>query len=146
MLLVIVAASVIVAWGSDTTSDNSQIELPKPTGAGHYCRHYPKAALGSYAEGFVQLSFNIGTDGKVSNEAIATSSGNPDLDQAAIKCASDFVYEPATLKGTPLVCPWMTIVSFCLDTQCHERASQAGHQMSDAQKARPPCSLPDASK
>jgi protein TonB len=146
MFLEIVAASIIAASGSEATSDSAQIMLPKPKGPGHYCRHYPAAALRVRAEGYVQLSFNIGTDGKVSHEAVVTSSKNSDLDQGAISCASGFVYEPATRNGVALECPWMTIVSFCLDRQCRESATQAGKLMSAAQKLRPPCSLPEASK
>jgi TonB family protein len=79
---------------------------PAPTGAPHSCNQYPAAELASHIEGTSTLRFRIGTDGEPKEIAIAKSSGNANLDQAAIACVTGWKYAPATKSGKPVETAW----------------------------------------
>lgn len=60
---------------------------------------YPTSAIRNCEQGLVTLSLVIGTDGRVSNARLVTSSGHPALDDAALKVARDWRYTPARRGG-----------------------------------------------
>src|SRR5437762_1235350 len=74
---------------------------PTPDGPSHICNQYPASALRKGAEGFAALSFIIDADGSVKDISIAESSGNSDLDKAAISCVTTWRYRAARLNGRP---------------------------------------------
>jgi TonB family protein len=88
----------------------------RPTAAGpmHICgaAHYPIEALREQAEGSVELSFHVTIQGTVSDVTVETSSGNTYLDQAAVACASAWLYHPATKNGVPVEVPWTAMINF----------------------------------
>lgn len=77
-------------------------------GRPHYCGDtYPQAAAASGASGTSKLRFTITADGFVSGPVIEQSSGNGDLDAAALQCVLAWRYKPATNKdGQPVAAPW----------------------------------------
>ncbi|MBV9992322.1 MAG: TonB family protein [Alphaproteobacteria bacterium] len=105
-LLAIVASPALADAGTDTS--------PSPDGAHSCADRYPVAALRAHAEGSTVMSFTIRKDGSVSDQKIARSSGNPDLDAAAMSCVPEWRYKPATKDGKPVDAPWQAAVQWKL--------------------------------
>ena len=104
MLRQVASASVPKAFGPHATEPHSfamQLEVPTPFEAFSYAeataidarKFYPKQALLEGAEGSVVVSFTY-LDGKVSDVAIATSSKDKSLDNAAIQAISNARFPP----------------------------------------------------
>jgi periplasmic protein TonB len=102
--------------GPVATDTPSAIIPPAATGSPHICPHkrYPRAAIAAFEEGVVQLSFTIEADGSVENITVSQSSGYAALDQAAVGCARDWTYRPATLKGIAVAAPWHATVTWAI--------------------------------
>jgi len=75
---------------------------------------YPKHARERGEEGDVILSLSVTAEGTVSSVAIATSSGHPDLDEAAVRAARAARFTPARLKDAPVASTARLTLSFCL--------------------------------
>ena len=65
-------------------------------------------------EGTTKLSFVVTTQGAVTRVTVAKSSGNADLDDAAIACASTWTYKPARKDDVPIEVPWQASVAWKL--------------------------------
>jgi TonB family protein len=63
---------------------------------------YPPRAREVRAEGTSALKFTIDNSGSVKDIALVKSSGNEDLDAAALKCTALLEYEPAEKDGRPI--------------------------------------------
>lgn len=74
--------------------------------------YYPSNAIRLAETGKTELRFNIAADGSVKDLAVATSSGYDDLDSAAVACASQWHYRPATQDGVAVEVPWRTIIQW----------------------------------
>lgn len=87
-----------------------------PGGAAHVCdfRDYPVPALQHEIEGTTVLSFTVSPEGKVVDERVAHSSGDVDLDNASIACASKWLYRPAMRNGVSVAAPWEAQVQWRL--------------------------------
>lgn len=89
------------------------ISAPVSIGASHSCENeYPATAQRLNQEGTTGISFTVNTDGSVSDVQVASSSGHDTLDQAAIRCASNWRYKPAMQNGEPVAAPWKTNVQW----------------------------------
>ena len=75
---------------------------PRP----HACTNYPHSLQSAGLEGTTVLSFAITADGFVKNAKIVESSGNPDLDAAALYCPHNWHYIPAQQNGKPVEVLW----------------------------------------
>ena len=64
--------------------------------------HYPAEALARKAAGTVDLSFLVGTDGKVRDSKIRSSSGDASLDEAARVALTKCSFSPALANGKPV--------------------------------------------
>jgi len=62
---------------------------------------YPKNALDQGLEGKVMVTVKVGPDGKAEEAAITQSSGTAMLDQAALRAAKSWAFQPAMAKGKP---------------------------------------------
>ena len=62
---------------------------------------YPASSQRLGETGTVVLQFLIGTDGRVKDSKIATSSGHPRLDEAAREALGDCHFVPGTVDGKP---------------------------------------------
>lgn len=62
---------------------------------------YPKNALDQDLEGKVTLTVKVGADGKAEGVTIAQGSGQEVLDQAALRAAKSWAFQPAMAKGKP---------------------------------------------
>lgn len=88
---------------------------PRSASRAHSCwRNYPQAAMKAGIEGTTVLSFTVTAQGTVAQVAVKTSSGNADLDHAAVACASAWTYKPGTKKGAPVDTPWQATVAWKL--------------------------------
>jgi len=87
---------------------------PASIGAPHRCdeNQYPVSALRTATEGRVLLAFKITPQGSVEDITVRQSSGNPELDAAAVACASRWQYRPAMKNGAPVESPWLAWVQW----------------------------------
>jgi protein TonB len=60
---------------------------------------YPAAALRNGDEGTVTLAFLVGKDGRVASAKVERTSGNRDLDRAALQGLSMCAFKPGTVDG-----------------------------------------------
>ena len=66
-------------------------------------KYYPALAVRLNHEGATVVTIHIGADGNVGAVDIASSSGFPELDEAAQKCVSSvWRFSPATQNGSPI--------------------------------------------
>jgi periplasmic protein TonB len=65
---------------------------------------YPLSAMRRGIGGLVVLFVDVDAQGSATRVSVRQSSGHPDLDRAAIRCASESTYEPARVNGTPQPC------------------------------------------
>lgn len=63
---------------------------------------YPVSALEKGIEGMVLVQAYIGINGNTERLEVKTSSGYPELDEAAIKAVSNWQFAPATQNGAAL--------------------------------------------
>lgn len=86
---------------------------------------YPAAALAAKAEGTTLVGFMPMTDGTFRNARLRHSSGNADLDQAAVACVSGWRFDPKTDKT------WVeyngTFIKWTLDGQPQGKRSGRPH-------------------
>jgi protein TonB len=76
---------------------------------------YPEMAKEEGAQGDVTIRVTIGPQGQVESAVISTSSGNPQLDQAALKAAKDSTYKPPLANGVATTQDYLIIYTFSLD-------------------------------
>jgi len=88
---------------SPAFSEESDVKPPVPTGAPHYCKqHYPQHALDNEIEGRVGLNVTITNDGNIANPVVTETSGNAELDAAAVACVLGWKYQPAQQDDKPV--------------------------------------------
>lgn len=63
--------------------------------------HYPPEALRNGIAGTVVLNINVGADGRAEHVGVSRTSGNRQLDRAALQAARQWQYEPAVIAGRP---------------------------------------------
>lgn len=65
------------------------------------CLHYPFWAHRHHAEGNAILTYTVIPDGQLTDIAMTKSSGDQDLDEAALKCVKSYKYRPGSGGDTP---------------------------------------------
>jgi len=85
---------------------------PKPLS--HVDPEYSPASRRAHREGAVTLWVVVTPEGEVKNIHVARSAG-PELDEAVIKAASQWTYEPATVNGRPVTVQLGVVATFKLD-------------------------------
>jgi len=84
-------------------------------GIAHFCGpDYPAAAKAAHATGTTSVHFFITAEGKVRDPGIETSSGNTDLDAAALECVKYWRYRPAVKDNLPIEAPWKANIQWSL--------------------------------
>jgi len=82
-------------------------------GIPHNCsRYYPKNAIAAKREGTTRVAFIIQTDGYVTDVTVEQSSGDAELDAAALTCVRAWHYIPAVQGGTPVATRWSADVAW----------------------------------
>jgi TonB family protein len=83
----------------------------KYMGLPHNCdEFYPQAAAIIHAAGTTRVRFKITEQGGVRDPGIVVSSGNADLDAAALVCVTHWRYIPAIKDDKPVEVPWHAII------------------------------------
>jgi TonB family protein len=115
---------------------------PATAGKAHSClQNYPVESLNKHEEGTTTLAFRILTDGTVDAVKVLTSSGSELLDEAAIKCATDWHYRPAIKDGQITETDWRANVRWVLPTASQAKAetpAPAAEADKPAQESAPP--------
>ncbi len=75
-------------------------------------RHYPELLRRAGIEGTVQIYVYIDDDGEVLNAQVKESSGDPRLDEAAVRAAREFEFTPALDGGEPTAVWILLPISF----------------------------------
>lgn len=75
---------------------------------------YPVEARRAREQGTVKLVVLVGTDGRVLDVRVATSSGSPRLDEAALKAVRRWRWSPQKQNGVPAVVRGTVPVTFAL--------------------------------
>ena len=105
---------------TQTTSQVAQkpaISAPASIGRPHSCpaeRYYPAIGIRLNWSGTTGISYHIGTDGSVKDVHVTSSSGHQELDDAAIRCASQWHYKAAIQNGQPVEVPWQSSIKWQL--------------------------------
>jgi TonB family protein len=77
----------------------------------HSCEYYyPIEEFNNHITGTTVLAFTVSTDGYLEDIKVATSSGNANLDAAAVTCAARWHYRPATRDAKPFAAQWQAAV------------------------------------
>lgn len=89
------------------TGIRTSIITPVAMGRPHACADlYPQAAVEAKAEGVTTLSFIVTAEGTTRDITVVASSGNADLDAAAVTCVGRWRYRPQTENGVPEEARW----------------------------------------
>ena len=106
---------VITKIVKQVVTQPGQTSLPVSVGRPHSCaQEYPSEARDRHEEGITLLAFRILTDGTVDSIKVTTSSGSPSLDEAAMKCVSEWHYRPAVKNGQIADAAWTARVAWKL--------------------------------
>ena len=76
---------------------------------------YPENARKEHVEGITVVKITIDEQGKVKDPNVEQSSGNQDLDKAAVKAVSAWTFQPATLDGKPVAVYYTITIRFKAD-------------------------------
>ena len=113
MLKYLVFLFVVLSGGAFAAAAS---KTPDATGQPHVCTpYYPEAAVRAGAQGTTTTSFTVTAEGRVVDPSIRTSSGNADLDAAALTCVGTWTYKPATAHGIAITMPWVAAVQWKLE-------------------------------
>ncbi|HEX3673778.1 MAG TPA: TonB family protein [Rhizomicrobium sp.] len=74
-----------------------------------------------------KVHYTITETGAVKDPVVVVSSGDVDLDKAAIACASAWLYTPATRGGVPVAVGWNTTIGWTFSL--HRHNGQTGELM-----------------
>jgi TonB family protein len=93
---------------------SSPVGIGKPHACGQ--EYYPLSAIKSFSSGTTVVAFVIDTNGVPQNVTVDRTSGNADLDAAAVECASTWRYSPARQDGKPVSLSWKAQVVWKMPT------------------------------
>lgn len=100
LIAAVLILSPAAAWGQGPSATDERT-IP------HDClAYYPEKEAKAGVEGTTSLRFVITAEGKVADAEIVKSSGNGNLDEAALKCTRKWRYSPATSNGKPVRVSW----------------------------------------
>ncbi len=109
-IAIALALSGVIAFGAVRFTRDAGPATPDPSGGRTVpvvlygscpTPAYPAAAGAPRENGVVMLNFLVGPDGSVVDSRVETSSGHPELDEAARVTLSRCRFQPGTLNGRP---------------------------------------------
>ena len=121
-LLSLIALAIIPSIAQAQFSyPDPPVIMPKPIGR-NFCsiNWYPRDLMMEHVEGVVVVEFNVDLDGTAKDAAVLKSSGNSELDEAAIKCVSHFRFTPAMKGGQPVPMAKIYATRFCHSDSCRK--------------------------
>jgi TonB family protein len=105
-----------ILWSIPDTSAGAPPSVGRLAGIAHTClEYYPKSEAKAGIEGKTLLRFTITDEGEVRDEAVDQSSGNANLDAAALQCVRTWRYRPAVQDGKPVAVSWKAYVVWKLE-------------------------------
>jgi TonB family protein len=103
-----------VHFAGPSTSVNG-IQSPESIGKPHICsEYYPPINVRLGVQGTTTVGFTITTQGTTENVHVVNSAGDKLLDDAAVFCASQWLYRPALKDSQPIAVPWKAEVRWFL--------------------------------
>lgn len=110
------APMAVVAKGPENVGDlSAQVVFRKPI-------RVPLESRRAHEEGIVVLALLLGMDGRVVEISVATSSGFPRLDRAALESVEDWRWSPLVRNGNPVMVRGLVRIPFI-----RERGGPRGH-------------------
>jgi len=108
----IAASRYDVPTGSEEKVFIENVDFYTTSGQGigrpHHCNGYrPKDVT---AAGVTELAFTITEEGATADNRVAKSSGNADLDEAAVRCTTHWRYKGAIKDNIPIAVPWKAAI------------------------------------
>lgn len=99
-----------IDWNPDSAKTGER-PVGRYIGVPHSCfTYYPPREMAAGIEGVTTLRFTITEKGTVRDVTVDVSSGNQNLDAAAIRCAQSWRYRPATHNDLLVAVPWKATV------------------------------------
>lgn len=110
--------SNVSSGSGNSTAGRKQGGVIKPSILSKVKPIYPQSARSAGIEGTVIVKIQVLTNGRTGNVSVARSSGNRDLDNAAVAAVEQFQFVPAKDRdsGDPIVCYCNLPVKFDLDS------------------------------
>jgi TonB family protein len=107
-------------------ADDAALVKPKPApGETRDCSaFYPRDRREGLPTGSNQVHYTITETGAVQDAALVMSSGDAELDKAALACVSAWLYTPAARDGVPVAVGWNTTLDWKLFR--HQHHGQTG--------------------
>jgi TonB family protein len=89
----------------------------QPADTPHTCSSgdVPQSFWANYVKADAVLSFRVATDGSVKDVVVSSTSQLKEIDDAAIRCVSNWRYSPAMQNGHPVEVPWIAKRVYPLD-------------------------------
>ncbi|MBT2186827.1 energy transducer TonB [Sphingobium nicotianae] len=113
-------APAVIAKGPENMGDMSaQVVFKRPI-------RVPLESRRAHEEGIVILSILLGTDGRVSDISITTSSGFSRLDRAALDAVRDWRWSPLVRNGNPVMVRGLVRIPFIREGGPHGRGGRFG--------------------
>jgi TonB family protein len=115
---IVVAVGFFPALAFAQDAPQGDAAQKKTVGRPHDCEHYfPQDLRYDGAQGETTLAFMVTADGHVSDINVTKSSGNDELDAAAVTCASHWLYKLANPDAAPKAVPWGATVAWSVPRQ-----------------------------
>ena len=118
LTLLVLAASF--GWGNPSQVDNGEVDVavyspPVPFEKAN--PRYPRKALSRGVEGWVTMHYMVDPKGKTYDIEIVDSNGDRSLENAAVRAAEKYRYDPAKFQGQPIDAGASTRINFAIRDQ-----------------------------
>lgn len=102
-------------------AEDADIAKPSPApGEKHSCvDFYPQHRREGMPTGSNDIHFTITETGEVKDPIVVKSSGDTDLDKAALACVAAWLYTPAKKDGMPVAAGWDVTLNWALFAHNH---------------------------
>tara|TARA_A100001015_G_C14921870_1_gene684661 strand:- start:175 stop:1215 length:1041 start_codon:yes stop_codon:yes gene_type:complete len=118
LTLLLLAASF--GWGNPSQDDDGEVDVavyspPVPFEKAN--PRYPRKALSRGVEGWVTMHYMVDPTGKTYDIEIVDSNGDRSLENAAVRAAEKYRYDPAKFQGQPIDAGASTRINFAIRDQ-----------------------------
>ena len=119
-LLTLLVFAAPFGWGNPSQADDDEVEVavyspPVPFEKAN--PRYPRKALSRGVEGWVTMHYMVDPTGKTYDIEIVDSNGDRSLENAAVRAAAKYRYDPAKFQGQPIDAGASTRINFAIRDQ-----------------------------
>ncbi len=101
--------------GNGAPPSPATVIAPQSIGKPHLCaEYYPAESMRLGVQGTTKVAFSVTARGTTSDVVVRASSGDKLLDDAAVYCVHQWLYQPATKNGAAIAVPWQAEVKWLL--------------------------------